>query len=117
MQDFRNLKVWQKAHLLTLAVYKVTSAFPGDERFGLTIQLRRTASSIPTNVADGCGRESDGEFRRALYLAMSAGSQLEYQLLLAHDLGYLLAQDHLRLSADAVEVKRMIVGLIHTLNG
>jgi len=117
MQDFRNLKVWQKAHALTLAVYMATTKFPGDERFGLTIQLRRTASSVPMNLADGCGRETDLEFRKCLSLAMGASNQLEYQLLLAHDLGYLPAAEHDRLTADLIEVKRMLVGLIHSLNG
>lgn len=117
MQDFRNLKVWQKAHALTLAVYRATSAFPPDERFGLTIQLRRTASLIPTNLADGCWRETDAEFRKALFGAMSAGSQLEYQVPLAHDLSYLPEPDYRRLTTDVIEVKRMIAGLLHTLNG
>jgi four helix bundle protein len=117
MQDFRNLKVWQKAHALTLAVYKVTSAFPNDERFGLTIQLRRTAAAIPIALVDACGREGNLEFRKTLYLAMSSSSQLEYQLLLAHDLAYLPDPEHTRLTADVVEVKRMITGLIHSVNG
>jgi four helix bundle protein len=117
VQAFHNLKVWQKAHALTLSVYKATAAFPGDERFGLTIQLRRTASSIPTNLADGCGRGTDAEFRKSLYLAMGAGSQLEYQLLLAHDLGYLHDPHYQPLAAEVVEVKRMLSGLIQSLNG
>src|SRR6266851_7917519 len=112
MQDFRNLKVWQKAHALTIAVYRATAAFPSDERFGLTIQLRRTASSVPTYLAEGCGRESDAEFRRALSLAMGSASQLEYQLLLAHDLGYLPALDHAQLNKELIDVKRMTTGLI-----
>jgi four helix bundle protein len=117
MQDFRNLKVWQKAHALTLAVYKITSAFPGDERFGLTLQLRPTAAAVSMSLADACGREGDMEFRKALYLAMSSSSQLECQPLLAHDLAYLPAEAHARLTTDVVEVKRMITGLIHSLNG
>ena len=117
MQDFRNLKVWQKAHALTLAVYQVSTRFPGEERFGLTIQLRRTASSIPMNLAEGCGRENDAEFRKSLAIAMGAANQLEYQLLLAHDLGFLPADEHTRLTTAVVEVKRMIVGLLHSVNG
>jgi four helix bundle protein len=116
VQDFRNLKAWQKAHALTLAVYKATAKFPGDERFGLTIQLRRTAASIPTSVADGCGRTTDTEFWKALSQAMGSGNQLEYQLLLARDLGYLPDEDYTRLAADVVEVKKMLAGLIHSLN-
>jgi len=116
MQDFRNLKVWQKAHALTLVVYKATTKFPGDERFGLTIQLRRTVSSIPTNIADGCGRGTEAEFLKCLSLAMGAGNQLEYQLLLSHDLGYLASPDQTQLTTDVIEVKRMIAGLIHSIN-
>src|SRR5438045_2617316 len=115
MQDFRNLKVWQKAHALTLAVYQASTRFPGDERFGLTIQLRRTAASIAMNLADGCGRGSEAEFLKCLSQAMGGGNQLEYQLLLAHDLGYLPAPDHSRLTTDVIEVKRMIAGLIHSI--
>ncbi len=117
MQDFCNLKVWQKAHALTLAVYQATARFPGDERFGLTIQLRRTAAAVPTHIADGCGRPTDAEFWKALSLAMSQGSQLEYQLLLARDLGYLTEEDHARLAADATEARRMLGGLLHSLHG
>jgi four helix bundle protein len=115
VQDFCNLKIWQKAHALTLAVYQATATFPGEERFGLTIQLRRTAASVPISIADDCGRGTDAEFRKCLSLAMGAAKQLEYQALLAHDLGYLPAPVHTRLGADAVEVQRMLAGLMHTL--
>jgi four helix bundle protein len=77
VQDFRNLKVWQKAHALTLAVYQATAKFPGDERFGLTVQLRRTATTIPTNLADGSGRSTDQEFWKLLSGAMGGANQLE----------------------------------------
>ena len=117
MQDYRNLKVWQKAHALTLAVYHATTEFPPDERFGLTIQLRRTAASIPMTLADGCGRPTDAEFHKALSLAMGAGSQLDYQLLLAHDLGFLRKEEHARLAAELVEVRKMLAGLTHSMHG
>jgi four helix bundle protein len=116
MQDFRNLKVWQKAHALTLAIYRVTTQFPIDERFGFTMGLRRAAAAVPINLAEGCGRGVDAEFRRSLLLAMGSGSQLEYQLILTHDLGYLTEEDHQRLTADVVEVKRMLAGLIHSVH-
>jgi four helix bundle protein len=89
VQDFHNLKAWQRAHAMTIAVYQVTAKFPQDERFGLTIQLRRIAASLPTYLADGCGRATDQEFWKLLSQAMGAGHQLEYLLLLAKDLGYL----------------------------
>jgi four helix bundle protein len=116
VQDFRNLKVWQKAHALTLSVYQATAKFPGDERFGLTIQLRRTAASIPTSLADGCGRATDQEFWKMLSAATGGANQLEYQLLLARDLGYLADAEHTRLSAETIEVKRMIAGLVQSLH-
>ncbi|HVS40093.1 MAG TPA: four helix bundle protein [Gemmataceae bacterium] len=117
MQDFRNLKAWQKAHALTLAVYRATARFPGDERFGLTIQLRRTATSVPTFLADGCGRTAEGEFLKCLSQATAVGSQLEYQLLLARDLEFLPDADYAKLAADTVEVRKMVAGLMHSLNG
>jgi four helix bundle protein len=117
VQDFRKLKVWEKAHAVTLAVYRQTARFPPDERFGLTIQMRRTASLVPRNIADGCGRATDAEFWKCLSGAMGAGNQLEYQLLLAHDLGFLPKDDYQHLSADATEVKRMLAGLMNTLSG
>jgi four helix bundle protein len=116
MQDFRNLKVWQKAHALTLAVYHATAKFPADERFGLTIQLRRSATLIPTNIAEGCGRGSDAEFWKLLSASLGVANQLEYQLLLAKDLGFLQDEAFKSLTADVVEVRRMITGLIQTLH-
>jgi len=116
MQDFRNLKVWQKAHALALALYRVTAQFPDHERFGLTIQLRRNAASIASFLADGCGRGTEAEFWKCVSQAMAAASQLEYLLLLAHDLTFLPDDRYAPLAAEAVEVKRMLVGLMHSLN-
>ena len=86
MKDFRELKVWQKAHQLTLAVYRTTAAFPREELYGLTSQLRRAGSSIAANLAEGCGRNGDMEFARFCSMAMGSASELEYHLLLAKDL-------------------------------
>jgi four helix bundle protein len=82
MKDFHALKVWQKAHQLTLAVYQVTATFPREELYGLTSQLRRSCSSIPANLAEGCGRNGDAEFARFSCIAMGSASELEYHLLL-----------------------------------
>jgi four helix bundle protein len=89
MQDFRQLKVWQKAHQLTLAVYRLTAAFPKTEQYGMTSQMRRSAASIVCNIAEGCGRGSDPDFARFLQMALGSASELEYQLLLAKDLGWI----------------------------
>ena len=86
MKDFHDLKVWQKAHALTLTVYRITADFPRQEQYGLTSQLRRASSSIPANLAEGCGRNSDAEFIRFCTIAAGSASELEYHLLLAHDL-------------------------------
>ena len=86
MKDFRNLKVWEKAHQLALALYPITASFPRQEAYGLASQIRRAASSIPSNIAEGCGREGDPELARFCIIARGSATELEYQLLLARDL-------------------------------
>jgi four helix bundle protein len=112
MQDFRNLKVWQRAHVLTLAVYTSTKAFPKDEIYGMTSPIRRAASSIGANIAEGCCREVDTEFKRFLQIAMGSASELDYHLLLARDLEFLSAATYDELSSGVIEVKRMLAALI-----
>ena len=89
MQDFKKLKVWQNSHNLTLAIYRATESFPSPELYGLTTQMRRSCSSIPANIAEGCGRDGDAEFARFLRIAMGSAAELDYHLLLARDLGFL----------------------------
>jgi four helix bundle protein len=108
MRDFKQLKVWQKAHRLTLAVYENTARFPGDERFGLTIQLRRATVSIPSNIAEGCGRTGDRELAHFLSLAAGSACEVEYQILLARDLAYISTEQHRQLDEQVNEVKRML---------
>ena len=115
MRNYRDLKVWERAHTLTLAVYKSTQCFPADERFSLTSQIRRSCSSIPANLAEGCGRRSDGEMARFVQIAMGSGAELSYHLLLARDLGYLRTQDYTSLEAELSGVMRMLSGLSHKL--
>jgi four helix bundle protein len=115
MKDFRELKVWQKAHQLALEVYRQSAQLPTDERFGLTAHLRKTAVSIPSNIAEGCGRHGDRELIRFLSIASGSAAELEYQLLLAHDLAYLPAQAHRQLDALVREVKRMLYRFIQSL--
>jgi four helix bundle protein len=86
MRDFRGLKVWQKSYEFTLEVYQATIGFSKDEIYGLTAQIRRSVASVPTNIAEGCGRESNLEFKRFLIIAYSSSNELDYQLLLARDL-------------------------------
>jgi four helix bundle protein len=115
MKDFRSLQVWQKAHRLTLAIYQVTATFPREERYGLTSQLRRAGSSIPANLAEGCGRNSDAEFARFCSMAMGSASELEYHLLLAHDLRLIKTGDYEDLARRATELKRMLASLLQKL--
>jgi four helix bundle protein len=115
MKDFRKLMVWQKAHRLTLSVYEVTRKFPREELYGLTGQMRKSSSSIPMNIAEGCGRGSDLEFGRFLQIAMGSASELEYQLILAHDLAYLESNEYEGLNRDTAEVKRMLAPFIGKL--
>ena len=115
MQDFRNLKVWQKSHPLAVELYKVTENFPGSEIYGLTAQIRRTCTSIPANIAEGCGRSGDAEFGRFLTIAMGSACELEYHLLLSRDLKFLKNSDYQKLDKGTVEIKQMLATLIKKL--
>jgi four helix bundle protein len=115
MQDFRNLDVWQNAHQLTLEVYNATRAMPPEERYGLTSQLRRAATSIPANIAEGCGRQSDADFRRFLHNAMGSASELESDLLITHDLRLLDDTTFETLTTRLTSTKRMLNALIQRL--
>ena len=112
MQDYQRLKVWEKSHALTLAIYRLTGSFPADERFELTRQIRRSAASIPANIAEGCGRNSPRELKHFLTIASGSASELEYHLLLARDLGF--ASDD-SLTHRVSEVKRMLWSLMQKL--
>lgn len=115
MRDFKELKVWQKAHQFTLDVYRCTKGFPPDERFGLTVQLRKAAASVPSNIAEGCGRSGERELARFLGIAAGSASEAEYQLLLAKDLAYLVPQIHHELDEQVNEIKRILNAFIKTL--
>ena len=93
MEDFKKLKVWSKAHELTLWIYQRTRSFPKDEMYGLTSQIRRASASIGANIAEGCGRRSDAEMRRFIQIARGSASELEYHLLLANDLHFVAPDD------------------------
>jgi len=112
MEDFKDLKVWVKAHALTLNVYQRTRSFPKEETYGLTSQMRCSAASVGANIAEGCGRRSDGEMRRFLQIARGSASELEYHLLLAKDLQFLRAADFADLEAKVLEVQRMLASLV-----
>lgn len=116
MKDFRELKVWEKAHALALACYEATGDFPKAETFGITSQIRRTASSIGANIAEGCGRGGNAEFQRFLQISMGSASELEYHLLLGRDLGFLAEEKYRPLEAQVEEIKRMLAALIRKVD-
>jgi four helix bundle protein len=101
--------------MLTLDVYRATGVFPKAELYGLTSQLRRASSSVPTNIAEGCGRTGDAEMIRFLTIALGSANEVEYVLLLARDLGYIKFEDYDRLSARTTEVGKMLRALINSL--
>jgi len=115
VKDFRQLKAWEKSHKLALAIYKATKEFPIEELYGLISQIRRSRMSIPTNIAEGCGRNTDADFARFLQMAMGSASETEYQLLLSLDLGFLNKEQYDKLNLDVTEVKRMLASLLKTL--
>ena len=111
MQDFRKLNVWCKSHQLTLDVYAAPRVFPKDEIYGLTSQIRRSAVSIPANIAEGCGRGGGADFARFLQMAAGSASEVEYHLLLSRDLQYLSDRSWQTLSASVSEIKQMLTSL------
>ena len=111
MRDFRDLKVWTKAHRLTLAVYRCTEQFPKTEVFGLTSQIRRASVSVEANLAEGCGRRSDGEMARFVQIAMGSGAEVSCHFLLSKDLGYLSVIDYKSLQEQTNEVLRILSAL------
>ena len=115
MGDFQQLKVWQKAHQLTLATYRLSEPFPKEELYGITSQLRRSAASIPANIAEGCGRGGDAELIRFLRIGLGSANELQYHLLLARDLNYIDACAHAELANETMEVRSMLAHLIQSL--
>jgi four helix bundle protein len=115
MKDFKELHVWGKAHVLTKRIYQSTSTFPREELYGLTSQIRRSGASVPTNIAEGCGRNSDAELARFLDISMGSASELEYLLLLIRDLNLLNSSDYTELTNEVIEVKRMLASFIKKL--
>ena len=115
MRNYEDLHVWQKAHVLTLAIYKATQCFPKEERFGLTSQIRRSSASIGANLAEGCGRRSDGEMARFVHIAMGSGAELSYHLRLARDLDFLSNALSEQLRSDLNGVMRMLSSLSQKL--
>jgi len=111
MRDFRELKVWEKAHSLTLACYQTTKALPRYEVFGLASQIQRCSASIPANIAEGCGRRGNAELHRYLQIACGSVSELEYHVLLAKDLGYISSDMYDSMQKQIIDLRRMLAAL------
>jgi four helix bundle protein len=112
MRNFQKLSVWEKSHTLTLAIYKSTSSFPKEELYGLVSQMRRSASSIPTNIAEGCGQNTQPQFARFLNIAFGSASELEYQIILSKDLEFFDKNTFKELTKNITEIKRMLASLL-----
>ncbi len=115
MEDFKELRVWAKAHELTLVIYQKTRGFPKEEMYGLTSQLRRAAVSVGANIAEGCGRRSDGEMKRFLQIARGSANEVEYHLLLAKDLRFLPTDEFNDLEVKVLEIQRMLASFVQRL--
>lgn len=115
MKDFRSLKVWEKSHSISLDIYRLTKGFPKDEQFNLTSQLRRAITFMPTNLAEGCGRGSDKDFKRFVQIAMGSASEAEYLILLSKDLNYISEKEFNKLILEIQEIKKMLSSLISKL--
>ena len=112
MRDFREIKVWSKAHLLTLEIYKLTINFPREEVYGITSQLRRSSASIAANIAEGFGRGGNRELARFLQIAMGSACEVEYHVLLSKDLNLINKLIYADLNERIVEIKRMLASLL-----
>jgi four helix bundle protein len=112
MRDFQTLEVWKKGHNLVLSLYKATADFPSEERYGLTSQIRRACGSVPANIAEGCGHQSEPEFARYLQLAAASATELQYHIILARDLGYLKPERYKELAETVEVIKKMLSAFI-----
>jgi four helix bundle protein len=117
MQNYKDLKLWEKAHGFTLRVYEVTKGFPKEEIYSLTNQVRRAAVSIPANIAEGCGKNSKLDFANFLNIALGSSNESEYYLLLSRDLKYLKEEDYSELMKTINEIKVMLIALITKVRG
>lgn len=115
IKNYKGLKVWQKAYQLCIKTYKITKGFPKEERYGLTSQIRRAAVSVPSNIAEGYGRKTTQEYIQALYIAYGSNCELETQILLSGDLGYIKSDDLKNLQRDIGDIERMLKALIKSL--
>ena len=115
LKNYKDLKVWQKSYELCLKIYRITAKFPNEERYGLTSQIRRSAVSIPSNIAEGYGRKTTADYIRMLYISYGSVCELETQILLAGDLDFIGKVKLGPIKKDIAEVERMLKALINSL--
>ena len=115
MRDFKRLQVWERSHKLTLRIYELTYLFPREEMYGLTSQTRRACASVPTNIAEGCGKDTPADFARFLQIAVGSASETEYLILLARDLKYLNDNQYLELIDEIVSIRKMLTALLKNI--
>jgi len=116
MKDFRDLQIWERSHGLTLAIYAATLKFPREELYGLTSQIRRCTVSIGASIAEGCGKMGNNEFQRYLQIAAGSASELDYERLLAKDLGYFALADSSKIAGELSQIRRMLNSLLRKVN-
>ncbi len=112
MQDYKKLSVWEKAHELTLYTYRITTGYPKEELYALVQQMRRAASSIPMNIAEGCGRNSNLDIAHFLNIAIGSANEIDYQFLLSKDLSYIATQEYETATSKIGEVRAMLISLV-----
>jgi len=112
VRNYRDLQVWSKAYALTLELYKLSREFPKDELYGLTAQLRRSATSIGANLAEGCGRRGNSEMARFVKIALGSASELDHHLLLSRDLGFLKTGDYERCAKELTSRRKMLAAFL-----
>jgi four helix bundle protein len=115
LRNYRDLQVWAKAYALSLELYRISRAFPREEIYGITSQLRRAAVSIGANLAEGCGRRTNPEMARFVRIAMGSASELDHHLLLCKDLGLLQDEDYKRNVRNLIEVRKMLSALLDSI--
>ena len=115
LKNYKDLIVWQKSYELCLKIYRLTSKFPNEERYGLTSQIRRSAVSIPSNIAEGYGRKTTVDYIRMLYISYGSVCELETQIILAGDLGFIEKNELRKTKENIAEVERMLKALIKSL--
>jgi four helix bundle protein len=116
MHNFKELKVWKAGIELTKVIFQVTRSFPTEERYGLTYQIIRSAISIPSNIAEGCGRISNKDFKHFLTIALGSSFELETQIIIAKEFNYINEEELNDISSQIIEIQKMIYGLQKSLD-